>query len=240
MGDTLAQVLPLAVAVAISPVILALQIAALASTRRPLMRAAAVLVGVTVVAVAVVLAVAALDHHAVSVSRTSHWVVAGWLRLAVALVLVGVAVRFLVSKRAEPAVRAGPEVGDDAAHLVRFALLGAAAMVGDSVLLIPAAHDAAVAPIPTGQRVTVLAIVTVVALFPAYGPLLAAALTGQWGLGHLVRFGAWFQRHLRTVAVVGALVFALYLALTGWQDLDKARVAERSPGVTTTTTTPGP
>lgn len=238
MGGTLARVLPLAVGVAVSPVILALQIAALASARRPLLRAAAVLAGVAAVAVVVVLAVAGLDHHAAPVPRASHWVVAGWLRLAVALVLLGVAVRFLVARTAEPAVRAGPEVADDAPHLARFALLGAAAMVGDSVLLVPAAHDAAVAPIPGGQRVVVLAVVTVVALLPAYGPLLAAALTGQWGLGRLVRFGAWFQRHLRPIAVVGALVFAVYLGVTGWHDLGKARVARTAPVPTTVTTAP--
>lgn len=237
MGETLAQVLPLAVAVAISPVILALQIAALASQRRPLVRAVAVLVGVAVVTVVVVLGVAALDHHAVTVPRTSHWIVAGWIRLAVALVLVGVAVRFLVGKESEPPVKAGPEVGDDAAHLMRFAVLGAAAMVGDSVLLIPAAHDAAVAPIPTSQRVAVLAIVTVVSLLPAYGPVLAAVLTGQWGLRLLVRFGDWFHRHLRTIAIVGALGAAVYLAITGWLDLGKGEVAKDAAPVTATTTT---
>jgi len=239
VGDTFAQVLPLAIGVAISPVILALQIAALASARRPLARALAVFLGVAVVAVAVVLGVAALDHHAVPVPRASHWVVAGWIRIAIAIVLVGVAVRFLVAKHAEPTVKAGPEVGDDSSHLVRFAALGAAAMVSDSVMLIPAAHDAAVAPIPTGQRVTVLAVVTVVALLPAYGPMLAAVLTGTWGLGLLVRFGAWFQRHLRTIAIVGALVFAAYLALTGWIDLGKADRSPSTSGATTTTTTGG-
>lgn len=237
MGATLVRCLPLAVGVAISPVILALQIAALSSKRRPKERATAVLIGVTVVAVVVVLAVAALDHHAAPTPSAARWIVAGWIRLGAAVVLLGVAAASALHRSARHQVHSGPEVGDDAGHLVRFALFGAAAMLGDSVLLLPAAHDAAVASIPVAQRVEILAIVLVVALIPAYLPLLAALVTGTWGLGQLERLRNWFTRHVRTITIVGALGIAAYLALSGFTDLGRSTASSSTSTSNSTTTT---
>lgn len=219
MGATFAKVLPLALGAAISPVILLLQVATLASPRYPVRRACIVLGATALVVATVMLAVAATDHAASTAPKTDP-VVGGWIRVVLAVVLLAGAVRAALSPAPE---EQHPPEGADAAdapvHGWRYFLLGIVAMVTNIttiVLLIPATRDAASADLASGQRLLILAVVFLITLFPAYGPLLALAALGSRGPAALAAMSAWLHRHHKAVTVAVSLGFSVYLGISGW------------------------
>ena len=217
MGHTVAKVLPLALGAAISPIILLLQVATLASPRYPVRRALIVLVATATVVAGVMLAVTLTDHQAAAPPATDA-VVGGWIQIVLAILLLAVAIHTALAPA--PEERAAPVDGSDASvHAVRYFLLGVGAMVTNLttiVLLIPATHDAATAAITSGDRLLVLAVVFLIVLFPAYAPLLALAALGHRGPTVLAAFGEWLRVHKQTVAVVVSLGFAVYLGISGY------------------------
>lgn len=220
MGSTLAQVLPLALGAAVSPVILLLQVATLGSKRRPVARALLVLLGCTTVVVTVVLVVVLGHHRTTATTSATDRLISGWIKISLAIVLLGVAVRTALTPRASVDAEPPPDDGDGRVHPVRSVLLGVAAMltnVTTLVLLIPAVRDAATASIPTVERIAVLVITGAIVLVPAYGPLVVVAALGRRGPATLAALGAWLHRNQRTISVAVSLGFALLLGITGFR-----------------------
>ncbi len=216
MSTTFARVLPLAFGAAISPVILLLQVATLASPRYPVRRALVVLGATALVVVAVMAAVVATDAHAGAGPRTDP-VVDGWIRIVLALVLLAGAVRVVLHPGAtddEPP----PDDADPGVRGLRFFLLGIGAMLTNLttiVLLVPATREAASAAIGSGDRLVVLGVVLAITLLPAYVPLVVLAALGRRGPAALAAMSRWLRSHRRAVTVVVSLGFAAYLGISG-------------------------
>lgn len=212
---TLLRVLPLAFGAAISPVILLLQVATLASPRYPVRRACIVLAATALVVVAVMGVVLATDAHA-GAAPTSDPVVDGWIRIVLALVLLAGALRTAL-RPAPDGDAPPPDDADPGVRGVRFFLLGLGAMAANVttiVLLVPATREVATADIGD-DRLVVLAVVFVVTLLPAYGPLLVLAALGRRGPAALAAMSTWLRAHRRAVTVVVSLGFAAYLGISG-------------------------
>ena len=214
MSATLLRVLPLAFGAAISPVILLLQVATLASPRYPVRRACIVLAATAVVVVVVMGVVLATDAHAGATPKRDP-VVDGWIRIVLALVLLAGAVRTALRPADDAAAPA--DDADPGVRGVRYFLLGLGAMAANVttiVLLVPATREVATADIGD-DRLVVLAVVFVVTLLPAYGPLLVLAALGRRGPAALAAMSTWLRAHRRAVTVVVSLGFAAYLGISG-------------------------
>jgi len=217
MGSTFAKVLPLALGAAVSPVILLLQVATLASPRFPVRRATIVL-GATAFVVAVVMAaVVATDHQAATVPKADP-IVGGWIKVALAIVLLAGAVRVALAPAPEEKSPSEADLADARVHGGRYFLLGVGAMVTNIttiVLLVPATRDAATADLASSDRLVVLVAVFVITLFPAYAPLLVLAAMGRRGPAVLAAMSVWLRTHHKAVTIVVALGFSVYLGITG-------------------------
>ena len=192
MGSTLAQVLPLALGAAVSPVILLLQVATLGSKRRPVARALLVLLGCTTVVVTVVLVVVLGHHRTTTTTSATDRLISGWIKISLAIVLLGVAVRTALTPRASVDAEPPPDDGDGRVHPVRSVLLGVAAMltnVTTLVLLIPAVRDAATASIPTVERIAVL-VITVLLQQVMFNVVSPRVLSSSVGVHPLFVFAA--------------------------------------------------
>jgi len=219
VGSTFAKVLPLALGAAVSPVILLLQVATLASPRFPVRRALIVLVATALVVVGVMAAVVVTDHAAAEVPR-SDTIVGGWIKVVLAIVLLAVAVHAALAPAPEErAPPSGADAADAPLHAVRYFALGAGAMLTNLttiVLLVPATRDAATADLSSGDRLVVLGVVFVITLLPAYAPLLVLAAMGRRGPTALASLSRWLRGHHKAVTVVVSLGFSLYLGISGY------------------------
>jgi len=222
VASTLAEVLPLALGAAVSPVVLLLQVAVLASPRHPLARALWVLAG-TALTVAAVMAMVILGDHAAAGRASVHpgaAAVGGWIRLVLAVLLAAGAIRTGVAPHADDAPP--PPAPDDGVHALRSLLLGVAAMATNLttiVLLIPATHTVWTAGLSGGNRLALLVIVGVITLLPAALPPLLVLALGRRGPVVLARVSAWLQQHRRTILVVVQVGFAVYFVITGLRAL---------------------
>jgi hypothetical protein len=217
VGHTFAKVLPLALGAAISPVILLLQVATLASPRYPVRRALIVLSSTALVVAGVMVLIATTDHQAATPPK-SDAAVGGWIKVVLAILLLAVAIRTALAPAPDEPPAAAEE-SQASVHALRYFLLGVGAMVTNLttiVLLIPATHDAATADLPADDRLLVMVVIALITLFPAYGPLLVLAALGRRGPVALAAFGAWLRVHRRTVTVVVSLGFAAYLGISGY------------------------
>lgn len=217
MGPTLAEVLPLALGAAISPVLVLLQVATLASGRHALVRSFCVLGGTAAVTAAVMAVVVVADHATSGGVGAGDVVVKGWIEVVLGIVLAAGGVRILLAPRdADSSVP--PPAGDERVHAVRSVLLGVAAMVTNVttiVLLVPATHRSWTAPLPTGQRVLLLAVVALVTLLPASLPPLAVVALGRRGPTVLAALSGTLHRHQRIITAIVALGFAAVFLVTG-------------------------
>lgn len=217
MGSALLEVLPIALGAAISPILLLLQVATLASGRHALVRSFCVLAGTVVVTAAVMAVVVVADHATTGGAGPGDPVVTDWIEVVLGVVLAAGGVRILISPR-EAASAPSPTTPDDRVHAVRSVLLGVAAMVTNLtsiVLLIPATHRAWTAPLPTGQRVLLLAVVGVVTLLPASLPPLLVVALGRRGPVVLSAMSGALHRHQRTITALVALGFAAVFLVKG-------------------------
>ncbi len=226
MGSTFLTVLPLALGGAISPMIVILQLATLASRWHPVARSLMVLVA-NIAVVAVVTVVVVLADHRTSagdVSSDTSDVVGGWIRVVLALLLVASAVRLALGSHGDT-TEPPPEQGSDVPqprHLARYFLLGVAAMVANTttlVLLIPAMHEIATAGLAPSSTALLYVTVAVIVLLPSYVPLVALGTMGKRGPAVLARLSEWLRTHNRTVGIVVSLGFAVYLGWTGFTAL---------------------
>lgn len=232
MRSTLLEVLPLALGGAISPVILLLQLATLASRSHRVGRSLIVLAS-NVLVVVVIIAVVAIGDHRMSSGATpdaTMSAVGAWIRIVLAVLLAATALRLAVerreARRSGASAASDPPPTDDGADQplrpLRYFVVGLGAMVSNAttiVLLIPAAHTVAIARLGVASSLVLYAIVTVIVLVPSYAPLLAFVAMGRRGPELMGRFGDWLREHNREIGIVVSIGFAIYLGWTGFSAL---------------------
>ena len=215
--EVLAQVLPLALGAAVSPVILLVQMATLTSGTARLARAWAVAGGTAVALTGWGLAGWVLVNR-LPTPRTGPDATAAAVDLALAFVLVALGLRSL-SQRHDPPHAPAPQDSTGGAHVAASFALGLVAMatnVTTVVLFLPAVRDVARAQLPVGGSAVVLAVLLLIVTVPAWLPVLAVTLGGAAGRRLLDRVGAFATIHHATIAAVVSFGFALYL---GWNGL---------------------
>ena len=227
MGRTFVEILPLALGGAISPVVLLLQLATLASRSHPVTRAFIVLAATTLVVAIVTLVVVIGDHRATAgVTPTGAAdLVGAWIRIVLAVLLLGTALRLLLTDR--PADTASPSTSPDAGadqplRPARFFLLGVGAMATNAttlVLLIPAVHTVATAGLRSTQELSLYVTIALIVLLPAYLPLVALGAMGRRGPAVLADLSGWLRTHNRTIEIAVSLGFAVFLGWSGFSAL---------------------
>jgi hypothetical protein len=228
VGRTFIEVLPLALGGAISPVVLLVQLATLASRSHPVGRSLIVL-GANALVVAVVIVVVVVGDHRTAMGATPTGtgdVVGAWIRIVLAVLLAATAVRLLVvgdkgAKGSDPA-EPTPDAAEEPLRPLRFFLLGVGAMASNAttlVLLIPAIHTVATAGLRGGQELSLFVSISAIVLLPSYLPLLGLGALGKRGPATLDALSTWLRHHNRDVQIVVSLGFAVFLGWTGFTAL---------------------
>jgi hypothetical protein len=214
--EVLAQVMPLALGAAISPVILLVQMATLTTGQQRMARAWAVAAGTAVALVGWGVAGWALVNR-LPTPRSGPDAAAAAVDLALALVLVALGLRSLTQRHdPPPAPRSGSEHSARLAASFAIGLVAMATNVTTVVLFLPAVRDVARSQLSVADSALVLVVVLAVVTVPAWLPVLAVALGGAAGRRLLDRVGAVASSHHAMIAAVVSFGFALYL---GWNGL---------------------
>lgn len=217
MSSTIAKVLPLALGAAISPVLLLLQVATLASKNYPLRRALLILASSSAVTAIVIIAISLTNQQSTTTSAPQESI-HGWIEIVLATLLAANALRIILAPPSDTEVKAKPDEANPRLHPVRYLLLGLAAMVTNFttiVLLIPAVHEVVTAPISNSDQVVLLISVGLLVEFVAFFPIIVVVAAGKKGPVMLDRLSNFLHRHRHRIAIVVSLVFAIYLAYSG-------------------------
>jgi threonine/homoserine/homoserine lactone efflux protein len=212
------RILPLALAGAISPTVLALALVVLSGKKDPKLRGLAFLAGVTTVVVAISLVVVFVFGAAVPESQKgSSSDLAGYIDLAFAVLLLALGA-FTFSRRNHPRKEHHESSGDEGARLPRFYALGAAVMLLNFTTLavfLPALKEIAIEKVSEADRVIALVVVDVIVLTPAWLPVLLYIVSPRLARRVLDPLNGFLQRHKVAVGVGICLVFAAYLTYLG-------------------------
>jgi threonine/homoserine/homoserine lactone efflux protein len=209
MGDLLAQVVPLALAAAISPVIFLLQLTTLTGPR-PVARGAALTAGAAVVLIVLSTLGVALGGTSFSDNETLK----GIVNIVFGVLLVAVGLRALLRppkpKPAEPEAKP-TSVG-------RSFVAGAGGMASNLTsfaLYIPALALIAGSGLGLGQRGLAALIILLVTLMVAWVPLLLVVAAPSASSRLLAALGGWMTRNDRWIQVVLGLGFGIWLVAKG-------------------------
>jgi len=211
MAGLLGIVVPLALAAAISPTTLAVQLVTLSRKSEALRRAWAIAAGSALVLAgfaALALILAESTGGARSPSEAGAIV-----KLVAAALLIGLGVRAL---RAAPRPTKPEHAG---AHPLRGALLlGIALMLtnfSSIVLFFPAMHAIGISDAGLGAQLLAFVLLYAITLVPAYGPPLIVALLGPRADPLLQRLNGFFTAHHKAIGAGLCFAFAALLAAAG-------------------------
>jgi cytochrome c biogenesis protein CcdA len=207
MTDLLAQIVPLALASAISPVIFLLQLNTLTGPR-PLTRGAALTAGAAIVLIVVSTLGVALGGTGFSERETLQAVI----NIVFGVILVAVGLFALL----RPPKPKPPDPDPSPASARRSFLAGAGGMatnVTTFALYTPALALIAGSGLPLGQRGLAGLVILLIALMVAWVPLLLAAVVPGASTRLLPWLGRWMNDNNRWISVAlglgfGALLFA--------------------------------
>jgi Sap, sulfolipid-1-addressing protein len=213
MSDLLEQVVPLAAAAAISPVVFLVQLTTLTGPR-PIARGAALLAGAAIVLIVLSTIGVALG----GTSFSSNDTLKATLNIVLGALLIAVGLRALLKppkpKAAEP---------DAKPKTVGRAFLSGAAAMGSNVtsfaLYIPALALIAGSGLPLGQRGLAALIILLITLAVAWVPLLLAATVPAASSRLLPALGHWMTENDRWLQVVLGFGFGIWLVVKGIQAL---------------------
>lgn len=212
------KVLPLALAGAISPTVLAVVLVVLSEKRYPKLRGLAFLAGTTTVVVAISLLVVFVLGSAVPDSQKgSNSDLSGYIDLGFAVLLLGLAA-LTFSRRNHPRKEHHDSSQEPGARLPRFYALGAVIMLLNFTTLavfLPALKEVAIDKVSDADRVTALVAVDLIVLTPAWLPVLLYLVSPNLARKVLNPLNDFLQRHRVAVGVGICLVFAAYLAYLG-------------------------
>jgi threonine/homoserine/homoserine lactone efflux protein len=211
MGDLLGEIVPLAAAAAISPVVFLVQLTTLTGPR-PLSRGAALLLGAAIV----LIVLSTIGVLLGSTSFSSNATLKATLNVVLGALLIAIGLRALVkppkSKATEPDAKP-KTVG-------RSFVAGAAAMgsnVTSFALYVPALALIAGSELPLGQRGLAALIILLITLAVAWVPLLLAATVPAASSRLLPTLGRWMTENDRWIQVVLGFGFGIWLVIKGIQ-----------------------
>ena len=208
MSSVLAQIIPLAAAAAISPVLFLLQLNTLTGTR-PIARGSAVTAGAAIVLV-ILSTIGVLLGDSISVSDT----VQATITILFGVLLAAIGLRALL----RPPKPEAPETRKKPAGVRRSFLAGAGAMASNVTTLalyIPALALIAGSGLPLGEQGIAALTILVITLMVAWVPLaLAVAIPGA-STRYLPAFGGWMTANDRWIHVGLGLGFGIVLVTKG-------------------------
>jgi threonine/homoserine/homoserine lactone efflux protein len=213
IGDLLSEIVPLAAAAAISPVVFMVQLSTLTGPR-PLSRGAALLAGAAVVLI--VLSTIGVLLGSTSFSTNDSAKAALNIVLGALLILVGL--RALL----KPPKPKATEPDSKPKSAGRSFMTGAAAMgtnVTSFALYIPALALIAGSDLPLGQRGLAALVILLITLSVAWVPLLAAAVIPGASTSLLPALGNWMTENDRWIQVILGFGFGIWLLIKGIQGL---------------------
>lgn len=225
MGRTLAEVLPLALGAAVSPLLLTATLLVLSGRDRPLARGFAVALGAALPLAALgAIGLIAFRHTVQPDGGGSHSEASAWIDLGLGLLLLVLAA---VELRRRPAEKPDAEkpAPQSQSGLWRSALLGLGMMLTNfttAILYIDAVKEIARSGIEASEQLIVLAAVLAVTLIPVLVPVLAYAIAPGAASRVLGRLGDWVEGHRRAISIALLLGFGLYLTLKGVAELSRA------------------
>jgi Sap, sulfolipid-1-addressing protein len=209
MSSLLAQVVPLAFAAAISPVVFLLQLNTLTGPR-PLARGSALTAGAAIVLIAGSTLGVALGGTGFSERETLQAVI----NIAFGVLLVAVGLRALL----RPPKPKPPDSEAKPTSVGRSFLAGAGGMatnVTTFALYIPALALIAGSQLPLGQRGLAGLVILLITLMVAWVPLLVAAVVPGATTRLLPALGRWMTNNDRWIQVVLGLGFGIWLLVKG-------------------------
>jgi Sap, sulfolipid-1-addressing protein len=209
VSDLLAQVVPLALAAAISPVVFLLQLNALTGTR-PIARGSALAAGAAIVLIAGSTIGVALGGTGFSGRETLQAVI----NIAFGVLLIAVGLRALL-RPPEPK----PPDPDEKPKSVRSAFLAGAGGMASNVttfaLYIPALALIAGSGLPLGQRGLAGLVILLITLMVAWVPLVLAVVIPSASSRLLPALGNWMNRNNRWIQVILCFGFGVWLLAKG-------------------------
>jgi threonine/homoserine/homoserine lactone efflux protein len=214
MGELLGEVVPLAAAAAISPVVFLVQLTTLTGPR-PLSRGTALLAGVAIVLIVLSTIGVLLGGTGFSTNDTLK----ATLNIVLGALLLAVGLRALL-KPPKPKPAAEPDTKPTSAG--RAFVTGAAAMatnVTSFALYIPALALIAGSGLPLGQRGLAALIILLITLAVAWVPLLLAAAVPAASTRVLPALGNWLTANDRWFQVILGIGFGIWLLIKGIQGL---------------------
>jgi hypothetical protein len=209
MGDLLAQIVPLALAAAISPVVFLLQLNTLTGPR-PLTRGLALTAGAALVLIVGSSAAVLLGGTGFSGRETLQ----AWINVGFGVLLCLVGLRALL-KPPKPKVA---EVEPKPTSVWRSVLAGAGGMASNVTtfaLYIPALALIAGSGLPRGQQGIAALIILLITLMVAWVPLLLAAVVPGASTRLLPALGGWMNANDRWIQVALGFGFGIWLLVKG-------------------------
>jgi hypothetical protein len=223
MAALLASVLPLAVGAAVSPTLLALQLVVLTGTTKPLARAWALAAGAALVLAAFsILGLTVLDR--LHPDRRGHASLRDAVIMFIAAgLLAALAVRSLLTRptAAEQQSRrtSGRLQGAPTPWFVGVGALGMVVNFSTLVLFLPALREITRSSADLFDRSVTFAVLFLVTLLPVLAPAGLVTVLGARADPVLATTHRFVTRHARRIGIGIEVVFAVYLAVKGFEDL---------------------
>jgi arginine exporter protein ArgO len=223
MGQALAQSLPFAIGLIVSPFPLIAIVMILSGPRRVVAPAFALASFLGLVAVGALVLLVSAEYPAEDAGAPATWL--SWSRLALGVALLAVAVKKL---RARP-WRDGPKDPPrwmrtiDSLTWVRAAGLGIAVSVlnpKNLVLALAGAGVIAQADLPTASEIAALVAFVALGTLGVTVPLALSLALGERGLALLKRPKQWMERNHPLIVALLALIFAAVLISNGIEGLN--------------------
>ena len=213
MGELLAQVIPLALGAAVSPLLFFGAIAVMTGPR-PLRRGGAYAFGAALPLLAVTALALALGS-ALSLPEASD-AVKGWSDIAFGVLLIALGVR-AARRHPEPRPKS-PDANAPGGSLTRTVATGAGLMasnVTSFALYLPAMKLIGESTIDAAEKAVAVAVTIAIALGLVLVPLAIVAVAPRASGRVLAAAGAWLQAHRRRLALIICFGLGAYLVVHG-------------------------
>ena len=218
MHGVLGALLPLAIAVTISPIPIIAEILLL-FTKKPVAAASAYLAGF-MIGVAVVLGILVIVANAINLTESGPSKGAGTLQLVLGIALLVAAVRRFRTRPKEGEVAPTPKWMDGIASFTPGRSLGIGAAIGAAnpkniAVGVAAAAAISSAGLSTGQSIISVVVYVVIGAIGVAAPLVVMVSLGDKAQGILENWKSWLGQNNATVMAVLLVVFGVVLVGKG-------------------------